>query len=509
MGGCVSHVRGARTAPARKHPNVEFEQTLGRSFRRNCLRISLPNYIESCAGHFTNTTPKLTSMNKSTDLHFSPHSHKKPLLTSVNKSTDFHFSPHSHKKPLSTPCSCQSSPGDRKWKTSLKIEAEDLSTERRDGNVTNTVDDDSTSLADSREECPSTGEMESEPSPVKQQPQNLVFEITNLPPEILDQLRNLEHTDNPEAKAVAEQFCVLITKLLSSENCKQRQVANMMSRSLDLNICAKGNNVNVNSALMGDPDDCNWSKSSLGSVAQCDPLKLSEGDIGKSEQIMSGTDHVSGETIASLKDDEKVNSGMEEFQRQVIRSRRKSFAMSEALTNLPPLSQSLARSRIASLSLKVSSFNNGSVMSVEEDAVLETTTSKIDELDKKISKITLTVTALQRRSSALLTEGSDSGDSDYGGKNLSFLNVEKEINRWQDHKNKLVDERDMIVTELQSKLIDQITSAPLIDPFARESMMVTEQLPYGRIKSLSVIDSFSTVGNLGLPEENTEAEEIE
>jgi len=489
MGGCGSHIRSAQSAPSvRKHPNVEYDTPAGRSSKgKESLRISLPYYIESSDGH----------------LPFSPE------LTSMNKSTDVDFYPNTDKKPLSTPCLYQSSlHNDRKLESSLNID------------VSVTMDDNWTSPADSAEECSSAGKIDFL-NPVEQQPQNLGFGVTNLPPEILEQLRKLVIADCPEAKDVAEQLLAWIAKLPTLENSMQLQVVKIMSSSLDLSICGKENNINITSELVFDNGACNWSSSSLASmecgqiVAQGHSLKLIGSDSGESLILSDGEDLLC-ESIGSLKDDEKMD--MFEFsKRQVIKSRRKSFAMSQFLEKLPSLSQSLASSKRASN--KELSISDRYAISPEdqEDSGLESMTSKIDELDRKISESTQKLTELRKKSLDLLTAGDDSGDSDDQGKNASFFSVEREIGHFKKHKSKLVDERDQIIAKLHSRLIEQLSYTPLSTSLTeseithvRESMVVSNvKLPYDLMKSTSGTGSLSAVSNVCFPEVNAQAEESE
>jgi len=485
MGACSSHKRLAR--PARVHP---LEMTSPPQKIKG-LRISMPTYIESNDTRKPKTKPELTSINKITDEHFSPYPVKQPSASHL-------LSPHDIQK------------------------GESSSTERkRESSVTRTTfDDNSTSPPeDSQEECSPPG---------RQQLQRVGYDVTNLPSELWEQLTNLANSDDPGAKAAAEQLLNWITNLPAPDDSKQSQeVADIVSsRSSDMLMRVKDNHVNITNKQEGDTDDPKWTNLELVTVesepivAQSDPLKPSRLDSGKSEPILSTI--FSGETLETPKDDEKGNIDIVEFsKRQLDRSRRKSLMMSKVLGKMPTLSQSLANSkRSSSFSGKLPSLTrNGSAMLPEADTGFENMTSKIDDLDKKISESTQKITELRRKSFGLLTDGHNSDDSDDEGKNRSFLIVEKEINQWQTQKNKLVDERDKIVTEMQSKIIDQITATDLIaspdaldkaDDFCTsEKDMVTEQpqLP-DRTLSKSVTETSSPMSNLYI-EEYTQSEESE
>jgi len=158
---------------------------------------------------------------------------------------------------------------------------------------------------------------------------------------------------------------------------------------------------------------------------------------------------------------------------QLKKSRRKSKMMSEFLKEMPSLTQSLARSKTFGVSSGESRPSRSSAHKLtfednQEDICLASMTSKIDMLDKKIGETTVTLTGLRRKSLDLLTKGRDPGDSDENGNKMSFIGVEKEIDRLQEYKNKLVDEREQIIMELHSGLIDKFMSTPLIhSPISR------------------------------------------
>jgi len=470
MGACSSHRRVSR--PVRVHP---LEMTSPPETIEG-LRISVPPYIESNAKHKPKAKPELTNINKIMDEHFSPCTVKQPSVK-----YQYHQNGGS-------------------WSTQRN----------REYSVTGTINDDNSTSPpeDSQDECPPRG---------RQQSQNVGFDVTNLPPEVLEQLNNLRNSDHPEAKEAAEQLLNWIKNLPTPDNTKQSQeVADMMSTgSSDLVLPMEDNHVNITTELLVvDSDDSNWTNEGLDTldavksdqiVPQCACLKLSRKDKSKSEPILSPI--MSGEMIA-IKEDEKGNFDLVEFsKRQVKNCRRKSLMMSQVLDEMPTLSQSLAINRRASsFSGRLPSLTkNGSIMLAEEDPGFENMTSKIDDLDKKISESTQKITELRRKSFGLLTDGNTSGESDeegIEGQNLSFLNVEKAIDRWQTHKNKLVEERDRIVTEMQGKIIDQLTSTDLITPpdafdkaddiYAGEKDKVPEQpqLP-DRTLSLSVTESVS------------------
>merc|ERR1719221_146934 len=135
---------------------------------------------------------------------------------------------------------------------------------------------------------------------------------------------------------------------------------------------------------------------------------------------------------------------------------------------MPPLAQTLATSKKASA--KGSSINDGN-MKNEKFMDLENMTSKIDKLDSKINESTLKISRLRKKSLDILTDGDESGNNDEDGGTLSFLSVEKEINRLQEHKNTLVGTREILISNLQSKLIDQLTDTPVIVSSAESTIV--------------------------------------
>lgn len=431
MGGsCSEHDRSGWLPPA----------------QRTSVPICSPRYIDNSYGHPLYKTSERYRANQKKNIHFRRSKDEKHSLTPFK----FQLSPHN----------------DRKWESWLKIDEEDLPRGRTsEGSLTITADNDSTSLPESIQERPKVSKIGSNPGLVKQLSPKKRFEATNLPPEILGQLRKLVSKGNPETKAAIEHILLCIKKVPTSQNNKPQRVRNMKSKSWDLNINAKENNVKLTRELVSHYDNRDLSMTSFVSaeseiIAQCDLFDLSETDTGENEPTISGPHDCLGNLKTNiLKNDEEMKGShfdiVEFSKQQVIRSRRKSMVMTEALHNMPSIAQLLESGKD---SLQESSINDECVMSQKEIG-LETIISKIDELEKKIDKSTQKITQFQRKSFDILTDGDDSGDRDEEGKNLSFLFAEKEIQRWQDHKKKLVNERDELMTKLNNKLLDQINAS--------------------------------------------------
>jgi len=459
MGGCGSHNRTKTSLSTSKHPLVEYRAVLqSPSKEMDSLPIRFA-YIKG-SDEYPPSTPALTSVNKSMDLHFSPAWDDKQL--SVSKLCLFELSPRE----------------DQIRECSIKLVAENFPIQnKREGSVKITHDGSSTSFEDSAKECSSVGHVETELNPANEQSQDLGFEVAGLPPEIGEQLRKFLSKGNPEVKAAAAKLIELVTKLPALDISQRRQLAHMLRRSLDQNISRNENIVDTT----GEPDDdpnfyCSSNSSPVsmesGQVQSYgDFFKLSRSKTVGSKTGLSITDDVSdsSDNTASSEDDEKIENikssdiGLVEFsKRQVIRSRRKSMQMSEFLENMPPLAQCLAETNGANL--KESSIKGcyDIIQDNMEDIDLGSISSKIDELDVNISTSSQKITELRRRSLDLLTGVGDSRAYDWNGKKLSFVSGEHEIIRWQDHKNKLVDERNEIVVELHSKLFDKMTTTPLI-----------------------------------------------
>jgi len=324
---------------------------------------------------------------------------------------------------------------------------------------------------------PSPELTEIELTSTNRQSQNDGFKFYIMSIEVLDQVKSLLSTDNPGSKVVAEQLRECIMKLATLENSRKCQVAHTMSKALDYNISLKENNVSVTWEPEGDPNVFDCSNSTLGHVEgglitlPGDSIKLSGSESGETEIVLSVSDDHSDsdEWTVRTRDDgmcEKMKGShydMIQFsKKQFIRSRHKSIVMSEVLKSMPSLTESLAKNTMS----RPKEFNGGYTIYQDrpKDRDVESMTSKIDGLDVKIHKCMQKLRELRRRSLEIFTDGDDSGDCDQKNlKNISFVSVEKNINRWQDHKNKLVDERNQIITKLNNKLLmDQITSTPLI-----------------------------------------------
>jgi len=325
------------------------------------------------------------------------------------------------------------------------------------------------------EQSPSLELTEIELTSTDRQSQNDGFKYTNMSIEVLDQVKKLLSTDNPEAKVVAQQLRECIMKLPTSENCKKCQVAHTMSKALDYNISRKENDVSVTWEPEDDPNVYDCSNSTLtyveGGLITLPGDSLSRSESGGTEIVMRVSDDNSdsGEWIARTRDDglcemmKGSHYDMIQFsKKQLIRSRRRSNMMSDVLQRMPSLTESLANTTIS----RLKEFNGGHTIYQDrsKDRDVESMTSKIDGLDVKIHKSMQKLRELRKQSLDIFTDGDDSGDSDQKNlKNISFVSVEKKINRWQDYKNKLADERNQIITKLNYKLMDQITSTPLIE----------------------------------------------
>jgi len=473
MGGCGSQDRTYQsTVPPIIIPNIAYA-TRG-SFRKGKGKVREKlYYIESNDRYFPSTL-KLTRSNESTDVHFSPTKGKKTL--SMSK-------PHLCELPAHY---------DQIFESSMKIDADDLRIEKKkEDSGTVTFDDDSTSSGNSAEECPSGRRIETKPNPSYQQSQTYGFPVTYLPPDIVDQVRIFGKMDNPETLAVAEKLLDLITKSPTLESHQKPKIAHMINKSLDPNISNMENNLRITRMQKSNPNIYKWSNSSLFSeesehIPQCESFKLSGSETGESEIILGLSDDVSvtDETIVSPRGDEKMKDAsidvVEFSKRQVIRSRSKSIMISGYLENLPSLTESLAGNKRASLE-RFSIKGGSAILPEEKDIDLKSLTSKIDELDIKITKSTQKLTELRESSLKLLMDWCESGDivqngkdedidqngkesdNDKIGKNISFVSVEREINHWQDHKNNLLDERNQIIVNLNRMVVDKITSSSLID----------------------------------------------
>lgn len=485
MGGCGSHIRAPQSAPTSRHPSDEIYKGMSLGTESSLqITFGLP------------PSPELTSIDKGTDVHISPST-----------------TPPEDKKTLSVSKSylCQMWPDDeQKLESSIKIDTEDLQTEnKRSGSATVTVDDNWTSTPNSPAECTTGGKIETEGNTANpQQPENFGVEFTSLPLGMVAQLRKLARSGNSESKAIAEELLEWISKR-PPENRKQCPVRSLMSMSLDLNICLKESNVNITSEPVGGPKLQIWSSNSSYGSAEGETYVPCKGNLFKlstdeswgseiaSEPFSGGEAGGEGSTMklnqpADEKEKKMIRSHDEMIKiskMQFKRSRRKSKMMSDFLKEMPSLTQSLATSKTMAASRRKHRSKRSSVQNEtrgsQEDILLASMTSKIDMLDEKISESTVKLTELRRKSLDLLTDG---GDSDENGNHLAYLNVEREINRLQANKNKLVDERDQIVTELHSKLIDKISSTPLIacpiarnrsfciDPQVRDSSLERDRL---------------------------------
>jgi len=510
MGACGSHIRTKATHFTSKHPYVAYRKPETPWVANDSIQIIFSRISDS--DELVPSTPELTNVNKITDLQFFP-TKKQPLSTS--KVCLFELSP----------CDFQI------CGSSTKFVAKNVSIgKEKEDSVKIALDDSSTFSNNSAKECSLVGQVETEPYLANQQSQVIGFDATSLPPEIGEYLRNLVNTDNPEVKAVAAKLIGFITNLSTLENSQGRQVVHMLSRSLSQNICSKENIVDIT----GEPADpkiyhlSNRTSTSAESeqvLPHCGFFELLDSKSVGSDTVLSVSDSFcgSGETTVCLEGDEKIEKStspdidMVEFsKRQVMRSHRESMQMSEILVNMPSLTQSLAKTKKASQKDSCMKNCDDIFQNDWEDLGLDAISTRIDELDVEISKSTQKLTELRGRSLDLLIGEGDSGAYHSNGKKLSFVSGEQEIIRWQDHKNKLVDERNQIVLKLHSKLCDKINTTPLIysptkSGFShiRDTSLATAtdtEMKFSGMKSDSMTVSFSTVSNQDLPDIVAEAE---
>jgi len=423
MGSCTSHKRSFNSNSAYQYD--EDDEQLSSSWHQKGLQIGLPCYMESSDGHL----PSLPDPSKTEQTNTS-RAFTKDVKSLSNKCANQFPQKHN-----------------RKEETSLIIDAVDVPKERTvQCSDTIAVDDNSTSLLESRQESVFTSKTDFELNAVKQQSENLDLNVTSIPPGILDHFKRLKNTGSPETKEVAEKLLDWITNLPNWENSKQPQVTSIMSRSLDLDIFSKENSANKINEVFDFNDDSdsfsmNTDSAGCGKVlaqVQCETSKL------------LGTNHTGNAHESMLKDDHQVEL-FEFSKKQIIKTRRESILLSETLEKMPSLRTSLNNNQ---RSLMEESTTTDGCMSPQDNAALEVMTAEIDELDKKVNKSMQKITALRRQSLDLLADVDFSGNSDDEKcMNISLLLLEKEIHRWQDHKSKLMAEREKIIAKLQSELI--------------------------------------------------------
>jgi len=420
---CISHRRSNRSTSTGQYPNVEDNEPLS-SYHEKTFQIDMPCYIVSFDGYQPHTEELSSKIQTSacTDVQ--------PLTTPGERQVPNHYN--------------------RTWETSLKIDAGDLPTGRKVEESATIAADDNTIFA---------GKRDSESNIVDQQSEKQGLQDTKVPSEIIDQLRRLKNTNDPETNQAAEKLLDFISKLPNLESSKPKQSRLPVRRSLDLDISRNENRTNITGKLFGSYDNCDRPKASFAKMVGRKPAAK------YNTSKLLGTKATECEQGNILKDDEEMkdsNFDIIEFSKQqVIETDRKSLLISETLDRMQSLTVTLATSRRNSI--KDDSTNDGCV-TTEEDPALESLTSKIDELDKKIEKSMQKITRLRRQSLDLFADqhySSCSDDEEGKNKNLSLLFLEKEIHRWQDQKNKLADEREKLVTKLQSKLVDKISSTPV------------------------------------------------
>jgi len=425
MGSCTSHKRSFQSNSAYQYD--EDDDQMSSSWHQKGLQIGLPSYMES-----SEHLPSLPDPPTAKQTNTSRASAKDVKSLSSTCATQL---PHKH---------------DRSEETPSKIDAGDLPKARTvQGSDTIAVDDNSISVLESMKESVFASKIDPELNAVKQQSENLELHVTSIPPEILDHFTRLKNTGNPETKEVAEKLLDWIAKLPSWENSKQPRVENMISRSLDLDIFIKENDANEIGEVLGLNDESDSFSMNTDSEGGGRVPALYE------TSKFPGIEPTGNAHDSMPKDDHHVEL-FEFSKQQIIKTRRESMLLSETLEKMPSLKLSLNNSRTNNME---EGYITDECMSSEDNAALEVMTSEIDELDKKVNKSMQKITALRRQSLDLLADGDDSGNSDDEKcMNVSLLLLEKEIHRWQDHKGKLMDEREKIIAKLQSELI---TSTPI------------------------------------------------
>jgi len=289
MGGCCAHGRFPRLSlhPFKIGDAIEYDAIGSSTLGKSSLPISDPV--------FCSTTHNRTSMNKSTN--FSPRMNKKPL--SVSKI-----------------CVCDFLPRDeQKRESSIKIHVGyfPVIEKEREGNVTICLE--SNSPAENwAEESTLFGKIGTELNPPNQESQLAGLSVTNLPLEIIDQLRQLMNTDNSVGKLLVEKLVEWISELPTSEQ-------------------------NISGESEADPNDDHRSSGSF-IITQNEQIVISGSISSRS------SDDVSGErdTLASLKNDEfdeKMKGphiGIVEFSLQQAKRRRSiSMDCSESFQKISPL----------------------------------------------------------------------------------------------------------------------------------------------------------------------------
>lgn len=446
MGGCCANSRFPRLSlhPFQIRDDTEYDAIRSSIVGKSSLPINYADVDSTIHNH--------TSMNKSTNL--SPRMIKKPL--SVSKLFLCDFVPRD----------------EQKRESSIEVHAGYFPAigKKREGTVKISLE--SNSPAENwAEESTSFEKMSTELNPGNQQ-SHIDLSVTNLPLEIVDQLGKLMNTDSSVGKLVVEKLVEWITELPTSEK-------NIVGES--------------------ETDPYAWHRSNGCRFS----TENEEIVIGSSISSRS-SDDVSGEsdTLASLKNDEfdekiKVpHIGIVELSRQKEKRRRSlSTQYSEPRRKMSPLIND--------------SSSTGWWASFDED---QKELTEIDIIDNKISQSTQKLSKLRKMSLNLLTDVDYSTDREQSRKCISYISIEKDINRWQNRKKKLIEEREQIITRFNSKLIQQISSSTLESlkkdesPQEGQTIGVDLGMQSDVMKSDSIAESFSALGNICHPKVNSEAE---
>jgi len=470
MGGRCSLNRSVPKPPNNTHPNVDYSKRKRsqRSHQQGENVRQRPYFIVTSDGHLRYNILEPYCMNQTMDTHSSQSDNS---MTLTYKRLLYNGRNTEHK-----------------LKSGENFLSNDGSSE---SSVTITVDENSTSGPESLEECALAVELEPNTNLNKNPSQNVRSKDTNLHSEILNQVKKLVNMDNSETKAVAEQLLNYLTKLPWSEQNKTCRKADFISRSTNLDMSVNQNSVNITSEPLKDCDYCDWLKTNpvpadsenLGT--DCESSKQAWIKDGENEATLSGSWNSLVDAIGRiLQNDENTKCPefdvIEYSKQQVMKTHRKSLLMTEVLDNMPSLAKSVTSNRRYSSKY----LQNKDECLISKGMNFVTMTSKIDELDKKITDSKQKLTMFRRKAlDLLLADGDDSDESAEEGKNLSLLHVEKEILRWQDHKNKLGDYRTKIITNLNRELIGNFESDDVVcdrltsDSLSEDSCATSNRCP--------------------------------